>query len=684
MRNLKIKLKYKSYSDDILNGFYIPVLSTSIGYFRAVGYFSSSILLNYIKGLIQFINNEGEMKLLISPFLTEEDYNELQQMKSGKTATDMFVFNFESFLTGDIKVAAASKLFLLLIQKGYLDVRIAVPTNNQGLFHEKIGIFIGKNGDKIAIIGSNNETKNATSINSESFNTFCSWIDGQNCYVEQHLLDFNNLWNGSVQGLDIKELGEALNENILRKYKIEESIDDLIKIINDDGEKQDTLNFTPYEHQKLACKAWFNTKNGILKFATGSGKTKTAIMIMEELKKKKSKQLFIIVVPDKTLVYQWSDELVKYSNYLIKCFSDSIWEDDLIELSFGYKDLNSRHQFIVTTNDTFFGNKFQKILPRFGNDYFLIVDECHSWGTKRMLSMLPSPQMRLGLSATPELFFSTEKTDKLFSFFGGIIAEYSLEDAIKDKKLVEYVYHPVIVSFTDEEKEHYEELTRKIVKMIGFDPDDFNDMYSKPLEMLLFKRARIVYGAKNKLTKLESIIDNIISKGRLLIYCGPTSYENELDSDVQQESLTQLQTVNKILAKRGHQFAQYTSGEKDFERSSAIDLFKRQTYSTLVAIKCLDEGVDIPIIERAVILASSTNPREFVQRRGRILRPYPGKKYAEIYDFIVFEEGYESLLKKELERFFEFARIAKNFDELQKDYEKLFDLKNKLGGKIHE
>jgi superfamily II DNA or RNA helicase len=674
MRSLDIKIKYKTYSDNIVNEFYIPVLSKSISYFRAVGYFSSSILINYIKGLAEFVRNDGKMKLIISPYLTEEDFEEVQSMKSDRYAIDDFISTFETYLHQDKKTIAASKLFALLIKNRYLEVKVSEPRNLFGIYHEKIGVFIDENSDKIAIIGSNNETKNATTYNLESFNTFCSWKDGQTDYVNQHYHDFINLWEGKVDSVSIKDLNHAIEEKIIKKYEISDSIDELFEMILEEEPGSYSLGFTPYAHQTRAVEAWMNVKKGILKFATGSGKTKTAIMIMEEVKKLTDKQLFIVVVPDKTLVYQWHDEISKYSNHIIKCFSDEDWENRLIDLSFEFSDLSKRHQYIIVTNDTFFGTTFQKTLQRFKDNYMLVVDECHTWGTKRILSNLPNPKMRLGLSATPELFFSQEKTNSLFAFFGGILAEYTLEDAIRDKKLVEYNYHPIIVSFNDQEKEDYDNLTKKIVKMIGSDVEDFNNKYSKALEMLLFKRARIVYGAVSKLEVLKDMIEDIVDKGKLLIYCGPTSYTTNFDSDVEDEALTQLQTVNRILADKNILFAQYTSKEKDYERTSAIELFKKQTYSTLVAIKCLDEGVDIPIIERAIILASSTNPREFVQRRGRILRPYPGKQYSEIYDFIVFEEAYESLVKKELDRFYEFARIAKNYGELKKEFKTLFDL----------
>ncbi|MDY3195493.1 MAG: DEAD/DEAH box helicase family protein [Paracholeplasma sp.] len=681
MKTLNIQRKYRSNANDILNDFYIPVLSKSKYYLRAVGYFSSSILLDYLKGLRNFVNNDGVMNLLVSPYLTQNDIDELSKFSNNQYSIQILEKEFEQMMNSSIEEINAAKLMILLLSKKILNIKIVEPDNINGLFHEKIGIFIDKYTDFIAINGSNNETRNSLNINHESFNAFCSWLPGQADYADDHYTDFNNYWLGRIENAKVIELDDAVVNNLLKKYEVTESIEELFSLmVNEENDyNQPVRKFIPYKHQMDALELWMDKKKGILKFATGSGKTKTAILIMEELKKTVSKELFVIVVPDKTLVNQWYDEVIDYSNQVIKCYSDSQWESALTDLSYDYMDLNFRHQYIITTNDTFFGDRFQRVFRRFKNDYFLIVDECHTWSTNRILERLPKPSKILGLSATPEIYYSNEKTIKLLEYFGGILLEYSLKNAIDDKRLVGYKYYPIVVGLSLEEKQSYEELTNRIVKYLGHDADDYKDTYDKALEMLLFKRARIVYGAINKIEVLQQIIDKIEKKGNLLIYCGPTSYTTELLNDTEEESISQLRLVNKILIEKGIQFTQYTSKENSIERESAINMFKNRTYSTLVAIKCLDEGVDIPSIERAIILASSTNPREFIQRRGRIIRNSIGKKYAEIYDFIVLDDDYDSLVKKELARFYEFSSLAINLSELEVLHKKLFDKYNEMG-----
>ena len=678
MNSLNIKLKYKTLQDDVVNDFYIPVLSRAKYYYRAVGYFSSSILLDYTKGLIKFIKNNGKIKLIISPYITEKDLKELKYSYDNPYENSLLDDLFSSFLNGNQKTIAASKLLIMLINSGIIEIKVAEPNDVRGLFHEKIGIFIDNIGNKIAIIGSNNETDSAVTINQESFNTFCSWKQGQTEYINEHISDFDKYWSGKNEYIKLISLKDALKENTLKLFNTNQTIDDLIAEIEDIPQTR-SLSFSPYDYQRSAVDKWFLTKKGIFKFATGSGKTKTAIFLMEKIKQETRKKYFVVVVPDKTLVNQWSEELAEYSNHILKCFSDnSGWENKMRDVIDIFNLHDKRYQYFVVTNDTFFGAKFQKELKKINNDYLLIVDECHSWGTERILSNLPNTQMRLGLSATPELFFSETKTERLITYFGGIALEYSLENAIHDKKLVGYYYYPIFVNLTEKEIEAYDLLTQKIVKMIGSDVDEFSDHYNKALEMLLFKRAKIIYGAQNKIIELETLIDKSFDKKRLLVYCGPTAYTEDLSEEISNESMSQLKQVNTLFANKGMRFAQYTSKENDYQRKEAIKSFKNDTYSTLVAIKCLDEGVNIPQIEKAIILASSTNPREFIQRRGRILRNYPGKPYAEIFDFIVQEERYESLMKKETERLYEFSRIAINKEELLNKFKDLIE-KYKLG-----
>lgn len=670
-QELEIKTKYKSLSQDLLEDFYLPVLSRSKKYDRAVGYFSSDSLLLMIKGIRNLVKNDGHIRLIISPTLTESDYNSLT--KNQKLNPEIVESIFESFLK-DEKTLIGAQILIALIEKEYLKIKVAIPNNRLGIFHEKIGIFTDESENVIAISGSNNETKNALKLNHESFNAFCNWKDSQNDYVIDHQMDFENYWLDKDYDLKVLDLEKAVSSNFFKKFETESSIEDLYKKLLMEEGFEYKLPFNLYPHQVNGASKWLEKRTGILKYATGSGKTKTAIYIIDQLQKEKKVLISIIVVPDKTLVNQWYDEVVKYKWSAVKCFSDNpTWPKQFKDTRMMLRVSDNLNSCIIVTNDTFNSDKFKRELNSLNGEYLLIVDECHTWGTYRTLSNLPITNLKLGLSATPELFFSEEKTKLLLDYFGGIIDEYSLEQAISDKRLVPYKYVPIQVGLSPKEMEDYKVITLKIVKLIGRDIDQYNDRYDSAVESLLFQRARIIYGARSKLEYLEENIDEIKDGGNLLIYCGPTSYKTDANDEINSVSTTQLEEVNKILARKNLKFAQYTSKENERERIAALESFKKQSYSTLVAIKCLDEGVDIPQIQKAVILASSTNPREFIQRRGRILRISPNKDFAVIYDFIVFEEELEALMKKELDRVYEFARIAMNKEEIFDNYHSLFE-----------
>jgi superfamily II DNA or RNA helicase len=379
------------------------------------------------------------------------------------------------------------------------------------------------------------------------------------------------------------------------------------------------------------------------------------------------------VVPDKSLNNQWAKELFSYYPGLIQCFSDNaIWKPQLRDSIEFFLTSKKKSEIIIVTQNTFISNHFQETIKLLKNNFIFIVDECHNVGTEKALSSLPETEYRLGLSATPEIYYSEDLTNRLFSYFGGVIAEFTLQQAIEIGRLVNYKYFPVVVSLDENEKKDYIDLTRKIVKSLGYDPDNKKGYISSQAELLIFKRSRIVYNAKEKMEYLKNNLEKLADKGKLLIYCGVSS-KNPLNSD---DSNNQLQTVNSILNSKKITHAQYTKDESGTDRYDAIDMFKSGTYKVLTAIKCLDEGVDIPEIERAVILASSTNPREFIQRRGRLLRINPPNKVlSEIYDLLVLvdEPQFQGLNKKELRRLIEYSSIALNKFQVEKDYEVLID-----------
>lgn len=701
-KDLEITIKYSSINNDIINDFYVPTLNKSKKYDRAVGYFSSAALLGYIQGLRKFVLNDGVMRLIISPVLTIEDLNAV--IESRENLTKITENMFENFLIDEGSIKSSQILFYLL-KKGVLEIKIAEPVNEKGIFHDKIGIFYDNNGNKISMIGSNNETLSALKLNTESFMIFKSWDKLGNMYVEENIKDFENYWENKMNNVKFTNINEILPADFLNKFKTNDSIDELFDSILDEDKIPN--RFKPRDYQIEAAERWLIDKRGILEMATGTGKTKTAIYINNILRTSCNKLFTIVVLPDITLLNQWGNEMKDEYSKILKCYSKNPgWEIQLKDEIGLYKYSEKQQSLVLVTIQSFYSDKFRRQLDKFKGDYFLIADEMHRFGTYNKVRSLPNPNMILGLSATPEVYGNKELTRVLYDFFGGVIFKYDLEKAIKNRYLVNYSYHPIIVDLTDSEVESYKEITHKIVKMIGSDEDvEFSN--DPIISSLLFKRARVIYGAMNKLVILDNIIDEIEKKGNLVIYSGITSEkEVEINQTLKNDDLRyqdkqedeifmkQIDSVGKILSKRNIRFSRYTSKESEEERISSIKAFKDKTYSTLLAIRCLDEGVDIPSIERAIIMASSTNPREFIQRRGRILRKHydengKAKEKAEIYDFIVLQENdnntdFTSLNRKELQRFYEFSQLAENKDELNYKLERFEKLYLREGVKVYD
>ena len=422
------------------------------------------------------------------------------------------------------------------------------------------------------------------------------------------------------------------------------------------------------DYQRQAIINWFrNQGRGILKMATGSGKTITALGIATELYKKIGLQALIVICPYRHLVLQWQRECEKFSLQPILAFeSVRNWQS---ELSTQLYNLNSQQQkflTIITTNSTFISEGFQSQIKFFPEKTLLIGDEAHHLGSERLQASLPRTiGLRLALSATPQRHFDEDGTDALIEYFGKVLPpELTLGDAIAKGALVPYEYHPVLVNLTSSEISSYIRLTKRIGWALG-ENDNFQN--NEMLTSLLMQRSRLIGSAANKITALKELMAKRLHTSHTLFYCGDGAIHNNSDF-----SQRQLEAVTKILgAELGYRINTYTAENSLGERESMRSQFETGEIQGLVAIRCLDEGIDIPAIKTAIILASTGNPRQFIQRRGRILRPYPGKEKATLFDMIVVPpeldrdalEVEKKLVSKELKRFREFADLAINRDE---------------------
>ena len=432
------------------------------------------------------------------------------------------------------------------------------------------------------------------------------------------------------------------------------------------------------DYQQDAVNAWLENGRGVLQMATGTGKTVTSLLAAAEVAERLNGNLaLVIAVPYQHLVDQWAADVRDYNASPVLAYeSRANWQErlegDVVEFNHGASD----GFVVITTHTTFATPSFQRIIGRLRRqERMLIADEVHHMGAPHLQASLPeSFQLRLGLSATPKRFFDDEGTEALFDYFGEVVFEYMLKEAIANGALCEYYYIPHVVELTDEEAEEYFQLSRKIARLIqrtGGGLSDADTQGNTQLKFALFERARLIGTAENKLVRLVELMQTEAVR-HTLVYCGDGTVEGSVSSNARRHVDAVLSTLRSNLGIRAERF---TADESRSERQELLTRFDEGDVEALVAIRCLDEGVDVPATETAYMLASSSNPRQFVQRRGRILRTHSGKSHATIHDFIVvpplnayqFNGDHDdiypterNLVRKELERVNLFAEAALN------------------------
>ncbi|WP_204042531.1 DEAD/DEAH box helicase family protein [Acrocarpospora phusangensis] len=671
-----------------MSDFYVPALERATRYDRAVGYFTSSSLALITSGVDGLVRNGGRIRLIASPYLTSDDIAAISQGYELRDIIDQAVARTlvspESQETADLtKLAQVSRL----IADGTLEIKIAIVRRDHriALYHEKVGLIGDAYGDRIAFSGSMNETSAAYSDNFESIEVFKSWVSSDLRRVDRIAADFESLWAGKtprVETFEFPKLAREYLEKLARKLP---EIDRPPLFSRPSGssnsQNQDGWATLPDQislrrYQSDAVEDWFATgRRGIFQMATGTGKTITALAVLSEvgkvLREHKKSLLTVIVVPLLDLVEQWSQELLRFGVVPLKCRdSASTWEPQARNMIAGIRSDTSRSCTLIVTNKAFGGSAFQTLLRNTRVPIFIIADEAHHLGAEHLRSTLPDQAgMRLALSATPERWFDEEGTEALSNYFGKTLVSLGLKEAIDLGALTPYRYWPVLVPLTDNEAALYYELTAKIGALYGKRlAGKQNKFEDSALDQLLNKRAKVLGHAELKIPTLR---DEVLKRRDLtfqLVYCAeggrPAAEGSPGPGQVEQV----LELLGNDLGMRVHP---YTSHEPKEKRRDLLRAFGTgNELEALVSMRCLDEGVDIPDARVAYMLASSSNPRQFIQRRGRILRRAPGKRSADVIDFISVPPRdpdlysiEQKLFRREIARFVEFAKYSMNYGE---------------------
>lgn len=639
-----------------MGGFYHPCLSAATRYARAVGYFRSSIFSIIGQLFLEFARRGGTARLVCSPSITEDD---AQAIASGYLSRDEAIAqaldrDLQELLS-DPALGSRTKLLATLIRCGVLDIRLAVRSNGTGIYHEKIGIFTDGVGERVSFLGSANETWSAwhSQGNHESIEVFREWVSSaESERVQTHASHFERLWEGMVAGIDTVSFPDAQRKKLLTTAT--NSLDGIDVGFTDEPIAPTSRRRKPMEHQLAAIAAWEAAgRHGVFEHATGSGKTFTAITAIK--KHLATDQPVIVLVPSQLLLEQWRREIEEEipDSTVLMCGGGHIkWKSNGKLRAHTSPDLGM-NRVVLATMQTAATDSFLNGV--YGGSHLLIVaDEIHQIGSPfNARAMALETGAALGLSATPIRYGDPEGTANIFKRFGPVLPPpITLQDAINSGRLVNYEYHPHPVHLSEDEAESWKKLTKQISFELAKSKKAVNGNggLSDKAKMLLIQRSRVAKKARVKPGLAAGVICKAYEPGqRWLVYCE--------DSD-------QLTQTMDLLGAGGLHPIQYHSGMEG-DRPAALEWFTRFG-GVLVSIKCLDEGIDIPSVSHAFILASSQNPRQFIQRRGRVLRKSGEKLLAVIHDAIVVPVDAEnepeqiSLLKAEMIRALQFADAALN------------------------
>lgn len=686
------KNRYISGQDNILEDFFIPALERSKHYYRIAGYFKSTVLAAAARGIASFIENGEKMYLVIGAEISKEDANAINRGEENSEKV------LENNLKGELKDVEKSivekrlEALAYLVASGKLEIKIGFNTDEDGtvlpssesLWHEKVILFEDEEGNKIHIDGSVNETISGWTRNRESFSVHRSWKENQKGYIESAEEEFEKVWNGRDQNSRLFSVPKAIEKELL-EYKPSSPPR------SDPMEQKEEIELWP--PQRRAIENWIdNDYRGIFEMATGTGKTLASLFAAD--KRFRPEDTLVILVPFKPLIGQWEEEIKtpqrKFEDVdIIKCSSDYRWKDDLADFLLRNKSKN--RDIVIATMDTAITERFQNILKEYVDpeNLILIVDEVHNIGSperRKFLYSVSADRGRIGLSATPERLWDTEGTEAIMDYFDGKVIEYGIKEAIDSeidgqRFLAPYDYHIHFVSLTDEERREYNQITSQIARLYSkLDEDERKELIQsgksstdEKLERLLIQRANILKQADRKVEKAREIIRENDNLDRCLVYCSDTD---------------QLESLKNRLLEDSENVCKYTSELQRSQQKNALENFRTGVADVMVAIKCLDEGVDIPVCDSAIVLSSSRNPREFVQRRGRVLRKSEDKDRAIIHDLVVLpyeieklknkecdiSEGEYRILERELERVEIFRKSAENSAEVLMDVQDIKSL----------
>lgn len=691
----EFELRYSTKREHKPTDFFTKALSNSTRLDMGLGYFSSACFNVLACGFAHFIKNGGNMRLYINPNVTEEDYYLLRG--SNDAEIEQYMINTYEKLRKIF--SRRDELFFrclsYLINHQRIEIKI-VLLKEEGIAHEKFGVFTDTEGNEVAFTGSMNLTASGLTKNIESIDVFCSWRskDDKN-RIQTYHADFNRIWESETPEVLVYPADEFC-KRIVKEYPADD-VDDLVKLEKEVMKEITTNSFIeiqndphfplkfkdgPFPYQKEAYREWVkNGKQGVFAMATGTGKTVTSLNCALEEYLNDGFYHLLILVPSLALVEQWGDEVrgFNYRNVVKVSSENPSWKQDLAKTTMKMNLGRDVNYVIISTYASFVMKDFQVLLPKLSPGTILIADEAHNIGSASVRDAFHklSISRRIALSATPNRVYDEEGSKEIESFFSDTYPytySFSMRRAIKEERLMPYCYYPYPVKLEDDEMADYIRITQQLMRLYN-SKGDFSD--PERAKKLLLIRKNILHKARNKMVVFRNIISDIGENK--LKYCfvysaaGKRSYNDEADDEQLDEFI--LKEMQRVLKDTFPKITcnSYTGEDSKEMRKQKLSAFADGQLDVLFAKNCLDEGVDVPRAEYGIFTSSTGNPRQFIQRRGRLLRRHKDKHFAFIYDMIVVPDFYslkydrslweleKRLVENEMRRVANFGSLASNY-----------------------
>ena len=643
-----------------VDDFYIPALNRAVTYDRAVGYFRSSIFFVTGVAMTDFAQRDGRMRVVCSPSLTEEDQQVIRTTGGiSSSQIERSIKNDLDRAVDDVAENAALVLLATLLTHGILDLRVAFKRDERGIFHPKIGM-ISDGTDTLTFSGSINETYMAWAHNEEELSADRSWgDDSEKAKANRRVQYFEELWDDRRSSVRTVPLTDITREE-LEKHAVPDPEEAIERVLDLSRTKQvlppigpgkpKTRTRTLQAHQIKSRDNWWQSRRGIVCYVTGGGKTFTALEIIKLWLDDHPDGAVIVLVPSDLLAKQWRKQLDAEAPALSILQvggddSDRNWKIVLPDIT-SHTTTHKRRVVLAVMHSAASEAFINR--ARVGEHTLVVADEVHRVGAKHLRKALTlEAGGRLGLSATPERYGDEEGTEVIFDYFGEKLEPaFTIRDAQEAGRLVPYFYYPEIVPLEPSELQEYRDISKRIRQLAGQAASTGSADTKDLLRRKLIERARILKSANSKAPFAADLVASKFEDGdRWLVYC---------------DSRNQLNEVQQLLAEANISSLEYTSAMA-FSKEETIRYFEERG-GVLLAIECLDEGIDIPSITHALVLASSTNPRQHLQRRGRVLRMSGDKALAMIYDTLVAPDvnALDIVFDQDLSRATNFAAEARN------------------------